>query len=134
MVNIEELTISTEKDTVLSVTEAVLGMVEKSRIQNGIITVETRNPSTGIVRLPEKAVLSKRDLVNETKRMIPSRIDLVYKESAAAAAGNIKGAVFGTSVTAIIHDGRLAADDLGIFFAEYDGPGKRNLVVMIMGE
>lgn len=131
---IEEFVVSTEKNAVLSITDSVRESIKNSGIGNGVVFVESKDPATGIVRLPEKSVLSRQDLVNEIRRLVPARADLICKESAEAAAGYVKGAIFGTSVSAIIKDGEICAEEMGIFLMDYDGPGNRRCGILILGE
>lgn len=135
MIYTEKKTIQTEKDTIVSITESVVEALKKSGIKNGILVVETPHSTAGIVRTTEIAKAAHKDLHQEIKRLIPSRVDFLHQESADDAAGHVKCALFGTSVSAIIKDGALVADrKLGYFFMEYDGPRKRDYYISIVGE
>ena len=135
MIYTEKMTIHTEKNGVISITNSVEKALNNSGIKNGILVVETPHSTAGIVRATEKAISSHKDLLQEVKRLIPSRVDFIHKESPDDAAGHIKSALFGTSVSAVVKDGGLAAEQkLGYFFMEYYGPRKRDIYISIVGE
>lgn len=135
MIYTKKMIIQTEKDAIISITDSVVQALQDSGIKNGILVVETPHSTVGVVRTTEIAVSAHKDLLQEIKRLIPSRVDFIHKESADDAAGHIKCALFGNSVSAIVKDGILVADQkLGYFFMEYDGPRKRNYYIFIMGE
>ena len=127
--------LQTKQNDIISITEQVNKAIINSGVKNGVVVVEVTHSTAGLVRTTERAILTHQDLLNETKRLIPSRVDFLHMESADDAAGHIKSALFGTSVTAIISEGSLVADGkLGYFFIEYDGPRKREYYITILGE
>ena len=135
MVYIEQKTIQTERNSITSITEAVNAALSASGIRNGILVVETPHSTAGILRTTEKAKSAHKDLLYDIKRLVPSRVDFLHKESPDDAAGHIKCALFGTSVSAIVQEGKLVSDSkLGYFFAEYDGPRARTYYISIVGE
>ena len=75
------------------------------------------------------------DLLYEIKNLVPSRITFKQQISPDETSGEIKNALFGHSVIAIIKDGKLmAGDSLGFYFLEYDGPTNRTYFIEVQGE
>ena len=69
----------------------------------------------------------------EVKRLIPSRITFKHQDSPDDAAGHIKCALFGNSITSILCEGELVAENaLAYFLVEYDGPRQRKFYVSII--
>lgn len=132
MVYMTELTLRT-RDAASAITEAVAAAVKGSGIQNGMVTVETCCGSTGILRMAAGNEKVVTDVVKEMRRLVPARINFANEESPENAAGWIKGALFGTSVTGIVKDGKLA-QDFGIYFMDYDGPRERTYRVCVVGQ
>lgn len=131
----KKITIETEKNSIICISDSVWEAVKDSGIKNGIIVVETPHSTAGIIRMTEKAKKAHQDFVYESRRIVPSRIDYMHQESADDAAGHIKSAMFGTSVSACIAEGELiAGHKLGYFFIEYDGPRMREYYISIIGE
>lgn len=135
MVFITELTLRTGADAACEITEAVSAAVAGCGIKNGMVTVEAGCPSTGVVRMAageEKVVC---DVVKEMRRLVPARINFKNEESPEQAAGCIKSALFGASVTCVVKDGALAfGKESGIYFMDYDGPRTRTYRVCVVGE
>ena len=75
------------------------------------------------------------DVMNEIKRLVPSRITFKHEESPDDAAGHIKCAMFGNAITSIVKDGALVNDNvLHYFFMEYDGPRTRKYFVSVISD
>ena len=75
------------------------------------------------------------DIVKEMRKIIPARINYLHQDGPENAAGHIKSALFGTSVSMIIKDGKLLIEDKqDVCFADYDGPQIRTYRVCVMGE
>lgn len=135
MVYITELTLRTGKDAASEITEAVAAAVSGSGIKNGMVTVETCCGSTGILRMAAGNEKVVSDVVKEMRRLVPARINFANEESPENAAGWIKAALFGASVTGIVKDGALAlGQDGGIYFMDYDGPRDRTYHVCVVGQ
>ena len=133
MIEMRELT--TEKNGVHDITAQVREIVAKSGVKNGIVTIEVPHSTAGVVATSFYDPKVKDDLMADIKRLIPSRITFQHEESPDDAAGHLKCALFGTSVTSILKDGAFVAEKaLGYFLCEYDGPRKRQFYVAVMGD
>lgn len=135
MVYTEERKILTEKNAVISITDIVNEIFAKSGIQNGLLTIEVPHSTIGIMTTTAFAEDIRLDMMEEVKRIVPSRINFHHEETPDDAAGHIKCALFGNSISSIIKDGKLiAGGKLGYFLMEYDGPRQRHYYVQVMGE
>ncbi len=135
MVFTKTFNLETEKGSVCDISADVWEAVKQSGIMNGIAVVETAHSTAGIVRTTSYAGAVLDDVVKEMRRLVPARINFKHEESPDDAAGHIKCALFGTSVSAIVRDGALVSENkLGIFFVEYDGPRSRCYDVCVVGE
>lgn len=126
---ITEKVIDTAKNEILDITAKVLEAVKESGIKDGIVTVEAEDVSCGIGILEKDNPAICQDLWDETKRLVPSRITFKYEESPDGSAGRIKSCIFGSAVTVIVKDGKLASDKKGIFIIEYNGPETRKIYI-----
>ena len=132
---IEMKTVETKKNGVLDITAHVREVIAKSGIQNGIVTVEVPHSTAGVVATSFIDAAVQVDLMDEIKRLVPSRITFKHEEAPDDAAGHIKCALFGNSVTGILQNGALVSEKaLGYFLTEYDGPRKRTFYVSVLGD
>ncbi len=135
MVYSETKKLETGKNTVHDITAEVNAVLAASGVKNGILVVETKHSTAGIVRTTAWGHEVLDDLVKEMRRIVPARINFKHEESPEDAAGHLKNAFFGSSVSCIVRDGRLVADGgLGVYFMEYDGPRSRIYDVCVVGE
>ena len=135
MVYIEHLTLHTERESVISITETVQEVLKRSGIQNGILVVEAPHSTVSLMATTDHGYRVLEDLSDETKRIVPSRIDFKHEESPVDAAGHIKSAIFGASLSMIVQNGHLVSENKrGILYLEHDGPRKRKYSVCVMGE
>ncbi len=135
MVYIETKMLQTEKEDVISLSKDIQEILERSGIQNGILTVEAPHSTVSLMATTDHGYRVCEDVREELKRLVPSRVDFKHEESPDDAAGHIKSGLVGTSVTMIVKEGRLMAENKrGILLLEYDGPRRRMVHVCIVGE
>ena len=135
MVFYKEYTLLSEKDGLHKITDQVKEAIKESGIGNGIVTIETSHSSAGILKVSNQSDEIHDDIVREMRRLVPARINYYHQESPENAAGHIKSALYGTSVSLILKDGKLYCEDKqDICFAEYDGPRNRTFSICVMGE
>ena len=135
MIYINSKKVLTEKNSIIEITDEVLTEIKTSGIKNGHVIVESSESTTGIISTKIKAKELLEDLVYEIKNLVPSRITFKQQISPDETAGEIKNALFGHSVIAIIKEGKLiAGDNLGFYFMEYDGPTSRTYFIEVQGE
>ena len=130
-----------EYNQYLIITKDVEEAIQKSKIKNGMVTVETKHTTTGI-------------FVNEALECLESDIDVFlgklvpedapyshchilrdYGSTGGNPTGHIKAMLTGNHCHFPLIDGKLvkgSAQD--IWFCEYDGPSQRTVNVIIQGD
>jgi len=121
-----------ERDVVLLNTD-ITDFVENSGVREGIclVTIPHTTASLAITSFWDPNGLT--DLQDEICRIVPTRIDFKHQhDTPQDAAGHVKSSIVGTSITFIIHEGKLLlGGSQGIYFLEFDGPRNREYFVKI---
>ena len=135
MVLIKEYTLTTGRDSLQKITGQIKEAVSESGIKDGIAVAETSHSTSGILKITVTGNEVLEDIVKEMRKIIPARINYLHQDGPENAAGHIKSALFGTSVSMIIKDGKLLIEDKqDVCFADYDGPQIRTYRVCVIGE
>lgn len=135
MVYLKECLITTGRDSLQKITAEINNAINESTIVNGSVTVETVHSTAGILKITSQGSEVLEDIVKEMRRMIPARINYKHQESPENAAGHIKSALFGSSLSLIVKEGRLLCTDMqDIYFADFDGPRLRKYNICVYGE
>lgn len=134
MTYIKEFTLLTGKDLLQPITGSISEAVAESSIRNGIAVVETSAAAAGILKVSGKGEEVFADIIKEMRRIVPARINFQNQDSPESAAGSIKSALFGSSLSLIVKDGKLLCEGKQeICFADYDGPQNRTYSVCVTG-
>ena len=74
--------------------------------------------------------------MDDLDRIIPSRSDFHHQfDTPTDAAGHVKTSIIGSTLTLIVHNGKLLlGSSQGVFFAEFDGPRKRKVYVKVVSD
>ena len=135
MIYIKEYTITSERDSLQDISDKVIETINESKIANGTVTIETTAQASGIFKADLLGLEVEKDIIKEMRRIVPARINFCYQESPENAAGHIKNALFGSSVSMILKGGKLLCEGKqNICFADYDGPRELSYSVCVMGE
>ena len=115
----------------MDITPLVKDVVDKSKIENGVCYIFVPHTTAGIT-INENADPSVReDILMELDKLVPWQGNYTHMEGNAAA--HIKASLVGSSETIPIEKGKLALGTWqGVFFAEFDGPRRREVWVKIM--
>lgn len=117
---------------VVVISDFVKEAVAQSGVQEGICVVQIPHSTAGICSTTGYPDV-RADLQEELERLVPSRIDFCHHESPYDAAGHIKTALFGSTLSLIISSGELVAGrSEDILLLEFDGPRTRNVIVRVM--
>jgi len=133
----KEIYITTEHgESLVDITNQVKQSVSDSGVQEGICALFIPHTTAGITINSCADQLTLTDIVSETKRLVPTRVDFNHiLDTPTDAAGHIKSVLVGNSLTLIITDGQLAVGEFqSILFFEFDGPRSRKLLIRIMRE
>ena len=130
----KEFNIETQRDCLIDITDSVKEVIESSGMHYGIVVVETKETTAGILKINNAGKEVLDDVVKEMRRIVPARINYYNQVSPENAAGSIKSALFGSSVSLILQSGKLYCEEnQRIYFADYDGPYTREYTVAVIG-
>lgn len=131
---LDKITLRSEKDGVFALTDQIQNMVAKSGVKDGLCVVYTTHTTAALAATSRWDTLGHEDIQLEMRRLIPTRVDFKHQhDTPEDAAGHIKAAIVGSSVTFIIHKGELLlGHSKGIYFFEFDGPRNRECFVKII--
>jgi secondary thiamine-phosphate synthase enzyme len=122
---------STRRTELINISADVEQLVSKAGCANGICHLYVPHTTAGVIINEGYDPDVARDMEATFDRLIPHRGD--YRHAEGNSDSNIKVALTSTSQTVFIESGRLA---LGrwqvIFFAEFDGPRRREVRVKIV--
>lgn len=127
-----KLQLETEHTTqMINITDEVKEAVITSGVKEGIAVVFTPH-TTGSIILFEKADQNlQRDYLTMLKRHVSGQD---YSHKGGNAAGHLKSAMSGASVSIPVVDGLpLFGEWQGVFFCEFDGPREeRNVIIKVI--
>lgn len=130
-----------EYNQYLIITKDVEEAIQKSKIKNGMVTVETKHTTTGI-SVNEALECLESDIDVFLGKLVPEdapyshcHILRDYGSAGGNPTGHIKAMLTGNHCHFPLIDGKLvkgSAQD--IWFCEYDGPSQRTVNVIIQGD
>jgi len=126
------LEIDTHKNVeLLEITREVRQAIQTSGIKDGLAVVFVPH-TTAAVTINENADPDvTRDMVMELNRIIP--FEDHYRHTEGNSAAHIKASLVGTSETLIVAGAEpVLGTWQGIFFCEFDGPRRRQLMVRVI--
>lgn len=126
--------IKTAYNDVYDITDKVRQTVEESQILEGTCIVYNIHSTAGLTVFSPWDPDGFTDLKEELSRLVPTRIDFNHQhDTPQDAAGHIKSALTGVSLSFIVHDGKLLmGGSQGIYFLEFDGPRNREFLVKVI--
>lgn len=115
----------------IDITNEVQGIVDDSKIRDGICTVFAPH-TTAAITINENADPSVReDILSELNRLIP--FNGRYRHTEGNAAAHIKSSIIGCSKSIIVKNGRLLLGTWqGVYFCEFDGPRQREAWIKLI--
>jgi len=117
-----------------NITGYVRQVVDESGIRNGLVTIFVPHTTAGIYVNEDEGGL-KRDVDNILSKLIPKGAGYLHDEVDDNAHAHLRSIVISPSITIPIIDGRVATGTWqSIFFAEFDGPRRRRVIVHVMGD
>ena len=132
-----EIKINTEEsECLINITEKIQQAVGDSNIKDGVCVIFIPHTTAGITINSGMDKLTLKDIVSETHRLVPTRVDFNHTyDTPADAAGHIKSVLIGNSLSLIVVNGEIViGSSQSILFFEFDGPRKRRVLLRIMGD
>ena len=123
-------------ECLINITEKIQQAIGASNIKEGICVVFVPHTTAGITINSGMDQLTLKDIVAETHRLVPTRVDFNHTyDTPADAAGHIKSVLIGNSLSLIVKDGELViGSSQSVLFFEFDGPRKRRVLLRILGD
>ena len=113
------------------ITDAVQEVIDESGIKEGICYIYVPHTTAGVFINENADPDVKWDIENALDKLIPWEDGYQHIEGNAAA--HIKSVLTGNSLFVPIKDGKLLLGIWqGIFFAEFDGPRDRKVIIKLM--
>jgi len=118
-----------QREVLIDITTLVKDVVERSEIQNGLVSVYAQG-ATGAIMIQENWDESvQTDVVNLLRQLIPQGVWLHDAQDGNGDA-HLKSGLVGPSETIPLIDGELGLSTWqNIFFCEFDGPRKERRVI-----
>lgn len=128
---IEKVNVGTVYMGMHDITGEVRDVVRRSGVKDGICHVSVLHSTAGLVLAPADEA-SRKDVMEDIERMVPTRVDFKHRETASDAGGHVKTALTGTQLTLPVCGGELAlGEGQAVVFAEFDGPRPRSCFVAV---
>ncbi len=130
-----KISIETQKgESLVNITDAVREAVRNSGVQEGLCVLYVPHTTGGLVINSGMDPRTAQDVIEDIHRLVPTRADFHHIfDTPTDAAGHIKAVLVGGSQTVIVSGGEvLLGSSQSIFFFEFDGPRKRQVIARIM--
>jgi secondary thiamine-phosphate synthase enzyme len=119
---------TSDRVTLIDVTPLVEQALAASGLREGAALVFCPHTTAGLTINENADPTVRRDIAMALDRLVP--VDLPFAHLEGNSDAHVKALLVGSSVTVPVEDGRLALGTWqGIYFAEFDGPRRRRLLV-----
>lgn len=132
---LNEVTLATPRgESLIDITAQVRDIVRASGTEDGICVLVVPHTTAAITLNSALDEATATDILADLQRLVPKRVDFAHQyDTPADAAGHVKAALIGHSVTLIIASGALAlGGSQSVLFCEFDGPRQRRVQVKIL--
>lgn len=121
-------------ESLIDITAQVADFIAQAGIQSGLCAVVVPHTTAAITINSALDPATAADILDDLKRLVPRRVDFQHQyDTPADAAGHIKAALIGHSITVIINGGKLLlGGSQSILFCEFDGPRQRKAQVKLI--
>jgi len=121
-------------DSLTKITDKVQAAVDTLGVQSGICVLVVPHTTAAITINSYLDPNTAVDIVDEVRRIVPTRTDFNHIfDTPADAAGHIKASLIGSTETVLIEDGKLLlGHSQGIFFYDFDGPRNRRVLLKVI--
>jgi secondary thiamine-phosphate synthase enzyme len=129
----EKISFETTRNGVTDLTPQVKEIVKQRGLREGLCVVFIPHTTGALTITSFWDPLGHEDIQDEIRRLIPTRVDFKHQhDTPEDAAGHVKSALVGASLTLIVENGALLlGHSQGIYFLEFDGPRRRECFIKI---
>jgi len=128
---LKEFTIKTDKEGIYDITSEVAGVINESKVKEGIVMVYCPHTTASITINENADADVKHDLLLGLRCSYPDNKEFRHNEGNSAC--HLKSSAFGASETLIVKDGEMILGRWqSIFFCEFDGPRERKYYVKVV--
>ncbi|MDY6851444.1 MAG: secondary thiamine-phosphate synthase enzyme YjbQ [Thermodesulfobacteriota bacterium] len=127
-----EISISTSKATELvNITTEIQRQVTKTGLKEGLVLIYVPHTTAGVTINEGADPSVKADIIDTINEIVPW--ERVYGHAEGNSPAHIKSTIAGSSTSLILEDGRLLLGQWqSIFFCEFDGPRRRQVLIKIL--
>lgn len=121
-------------DALVDITELVRDAVRATGVTGGLCAVIVPHTTAGVTINSSLDPTTPDDIIADLRRLVPTRVDFKHQyDTPADAAGHIKAALIGHSITlAVDNSDLLLGGSQSILFYEFDGPRQRRVQVKVI--
>lgn len=121
-------------ESLTNISAQVHELIAQSGIQEGICVLFVPHTTAAITLNSALDPATATDIIDDLDRLVPKRVDFAHQyDTPADAAGHIKAALVGHSITLIIHGGKATlGSSQFVLFYEFDGPRQRTVHVKML--
>ncbi len=120
---------TSQRETLVDITNPVRAAVKRSRVRNGLVGVYAQGATAAIMIQENWDDSVQTDVVNLLRKMIPKGVWLHDAQDGNGDA-HLKSGLIGPSETIPLMDGELALSTWqNVFFCEFDGPRPSRTVI-----
>jgi secondary thiamine-phosphate synthase enzyme len=123
-------------ESLLDITDQIRVAVKESGLTDGLCIVFVPHTTAGLIVSSGRDPATAADIGSELRRLVPTRVDFQHTyDTPADAAGHIKVALTGISLSLIVSGGELTlGHSQSLMLAEFDGPRQRKVLVRVMAD
>ena len=122
---------TSERNELIDITDKVQKIVKESSVKEGVCVVYCPHTTAGVTINEGADPDVKADILAKLSEIVPE--DGGYKHAEGNSDAHIKSSLVGASSTVLIKDnGLILGRWQAVYFAEFDGPRKRKVIVKII--
>lgn len=123
-----------KRQELLVITDLIKDKIHEMNFSEGLCYLFCPHTTAGLTINSYLDPATKKDLINEVDRLVPTRTDFIHVfDTPSDAAGHIKSSLVGGNIGLIIENGEIQlGSSQGIFFWEFDGPRDRKLYIKLL--
>ncbi|HEX7011034.1 MAG TPA: secondary thiamine-phosphate synthase enzyme YjbQ [Phycisphaeraceae bacterium] len=118
-----------QRSQMVDITAQVRRAVQEDGLKEGRVIVYVPHTTAGITINENADPDVVHDMLAQLDAMVPWSQPF-YRHGEGNSAAHVKASMMGSSVTVLVHEGRLVLGTWqGIWFCEFDGPRRRNVLI-----